>query len=412
MQPTDRADHTHSPCQLIGPQMPTIQPALAHDIGAVIAIRTSPLCSPNTSDQIYTLHEHGLLTAWTVVPNAGAGNHQLTNDPSSAISLNQQLAAGSLCKLVQSGALDLATVHTHGDSAHAARQMSGFQRTLSLFESNLFNDAALQELQAPDSPTPVGQLLPALRCSDLLVMATGALLVATNRAYLLHCTASLHSDTVLSIRIADHRQQPCTFATRLAAIGDRRSVIAVGLNDGSVQIVCDWQAPVENDGCTVAGGGATSPDEALKLERVLAKSCTIQSMIEEERPVRDRQSRQSSAVGGLRDTSGDPASDVSGDALRPLRLRSRLALLHGLALNDGAVRWMAHAARTNCLLVLGDGGGLRRFDVAEMRLVAVDEGLGRAAGRVVSCGLCCDGGDVDGDKLVGVMGRMWSEMFA
>lgn len=396
MQPTGLTDHTHLPCQLIGPSSSNSSAPQSTNIGPVISIRTSPPGLQNASDQIYTLHENGLLSAWTVVP-ISVGSTQLTTAVPGSPDCQQQLAPWTLFKLVQGAALDLLTIHSITDSV-STRQMSGFQRTLSLFENNLFSDVALQELQTSDTATPVE--VAALRCTDLLLTAAGDLIVATNRPHLMHCTVSLHSDAVSHIRITDDRQPSCMFATRLVSIGSSAvtTSIAVGLSNGSVELICDDKSYAQS-GRQRRDDDCNSPDGDLPLvDLVLAKSCTIQSMIEEERPSRT-QSRKPSAENISSDTD-------LGNAMRPLRLRSHLTLLHGLELNGGAVRWMAYAPETNCLMVHSDDGSMRRFDIGRMQQT-MDGGLGTRAGVISACGLCRGGQDGDGDKLVGAF---WNSM--
>lgn len=129
-----------------------------------------------------SLHDFGLLTIWTVIHSQAA--NYLSDITNVGIRIDHQ-SPWSQVKLVQSACIDLhATLQTQ-----RVRPKSGFERTRSYFESNLFSDTALRELQQDDGNSSKADDSNVLY-GDLEV-AGESFFVATNRQFLLtgSCTA-------------------------------------------------------------------------------------------------------------------------------------------------------------------------------------------------------------------------------
>lgn len=399
-----------SPSQLIEPQLDQ-----QHDnIGAVVALQLHPPRSASNrshADLLFSLHEAGVLTAWTVLPTTAA----TTSSQSPA--QFAQLAPGSRLKLIQTAVLDLRTAPAI--CGHPSRPpTTRFDRTRSLFESNLFCDTALQELHlmsavAQQQQQQDGSTSVRLRGHDLLTTGAtgGQLLVATNRAYLVQCSVSLHADTVQRIRFAsgDGAAAGRVYATRLARVHRAGGgAVAVGLSDGAVRLLY-----AANDGDGNANELLRAGEE-FAAKRTMSdyfegtgtgKSCAIQSIIEEER-----------AANSWTNTSRAPAEDITAKttefddrqvtasdaddtdhSLVPLRLRNQLRLLH--ALDGQPVHWLRHARHTNVLYARLADGRMRAVDL--VRLEEITDVAGAAWKRTRACALAVGVEDgIDVDKLV------------
>lgn len=278
------------------------------------------------------MHESGLLTIWTIL--------QMHNsfDTEAADRLDHR-SPWSTVKLVQSNIIDLN--HQWTTMTIGNRSKSAFQKTRSYFESNLFSDSALQELNnisSYRSTTTVDDLVP-LRCTDLEVIEN-RYYVATNKKYLIAGTESLHTDSLRRIVIINDDGRFVN-ATRLKSMFNGDTLL-VGLSNGSVKALRGHnnqrQIPNERDqqgSNVVQSSGFSEPTDIIS-----AKSCAIENIIKDE--------RKTSIV----DVERINGSQVNRMDCEVLKHSNDQILLHGLSLTETNVRWMEFSAVTNNLFVL------------------------------------------------------------
>lgn len=271
------------------------------------------------------MHESGVLTIWTVL--------QLHNSfDTEAVDRLDHRSPWSTVKLVQSNIIDLRDQWT--TMIIDNRPKSAFQKTRSYFESNLFSDSALQELNNISnnrSTTSSDDLVP-LRCIDLEVIED-RYYVATNKKYLIAGTESLHKDSLRRIAMDAFN------ATRLKSMFDGDTLL-VGLSNGSVKALrgnnTERKFPGTND---LQGSGYSVPEP---FDIISAKSCAIENIIRDERKTTFVDEFERIKGSGDRKQTDCEVLKHSNDEL----------LLHGLSLTETNVRWMEFSAVTNSLFVL------------------------------------------------------------
>lgn len=208
-------------------------------------------------------------------------------------------SAWSRVKLTHSKTIDLRqSIETFVSKKVRKRPKSGFEKTKSYFNSDLFNDTALQELQ--ENNQNEDKLLTKFCCVALELSADGVF-VATNENFLLFGRKSFKTDAFRKIQIDDDPQLK-RHATALVALpmqGD--DIILAGLNDGSVKAFrftnCALAAdlPSEDDESIVSFSSLPSQQNPttssnngnsfseLDNNNSLGKSCAIQNIVKGER---------------------------------------------------------------------------------------------------------------------------------
>lgn len=281
------------------------------------------------------MHECGILTIWTVL--------QLHNSfDTEATDRIDHRSPWSTVKLVQSNIIDLNVQWI--SMTIGIRPKSAFQKTRSYFESNLFSDSALQELNNISnirSTTFVDDLVP-LRCIDLEVIED-CYYVATNKNYLIAGTESLHKDSIRRIAINDDGRK--INANRLKSMYDGDTLL-VGLSNGSVKVLrgnkhqlqIDQFHPRTND---VESSAYCTPEQPNIIS---AKSCAIENIIRDE--------RKTTTVDEFEHINSSQNVNRKQMDCKILKHSNDQLLLHGLSLNENIVRWMGISAMTNRLFVL------------------------------------------------------------
>lgn len=237
--------------------------------------------------------------------------------------------------------------------SNSFRPRSGYEKTRSYFESNLFSDSALQQLHAingkHDDPLQSPILCLALEFTN------DAFYVATNKKFILFGTKSFHKDAIRKI-VVD--QTNFFFATLLKSIDNMNSVI-VGLCDGSVKVL--WTKadnPANTDDIHIK----TTSNGTEPTNNINAKSCAIQNLIKEERKIVEKSSTFTNDKDNL---AGHSDINMEGQHL------NEHLLLHGLSSNQHYVKWMDKSEKIQCLFV-HCGGQLRLYNFDTMLEVDMD----------------------------------------
>lgn len=216
----------------------------------------------------------------------------------------------SSVKLIQNQLIDL---RPHVQSAMHLCSLrptsSSFDKTCSYFESNLFNDAALQELQFANQIET--KRFTKFRCIALELTHDG-ILIATNENFILFGRKTMRSDTFQKLQIAidDHNVR---IDALLALNLTEDDVILAAQRDGTIKSFCyDRRVrrsdPMNDSGdepsissayslppippCskpTSAGqtSASSSISAAFTIGHDMGKSCTIQSIVQCERKLYD-----------------------------------------------------------------------------------------------------------------------------
>lgn len=273
------------------------------------------------------MHESGILTIWTVL--------QLHNtfDTETTDRIDHR-SPWSTVKLVQSNIIDLNHQWTTMNIDN--RPKSAFQKTRSYFESNLFSDSALQELNNISnnrSTISVDDLVP-LRCIDLEVIED-RYFVATNKKYLIAGTESLHKDSLRRIAIINDAGRFVN-ATRLKSMFDGDTLL-VGLSNGSVKALRG-----NNNHRQLPDDRYNDVQCPEPRDIISAKSCAIQNIIKDERKT---------SIVHVEHINGSQVIRKQIDC-EVLKHSNDQILLHGLSLTETNVRWMEFSTVTNSLFVL------------------------------------------------------------
>lgn len=271
---------------------------VVHD---TINISTKVFNQIGISIQICSLHDTGLLVLWSVLETSATNlNIELTEKR-----IDHQ-SEWSNVKLIQNKLIDL---RPHAQSSTHFRQIrptsSSFDKTRSYFESDLFNDAALQELQTTNHIDR--KYFTNFRCVALELTRDG-ILIATNENCILFGRKTMRSETFhkLQIDTVDHNIRIDALLA-LALFED--DVVLAALRDGTIKSFCyDRRArkshplsdcgdessipsayslppmPPASDGQMSA---SSSISGAFMVGHDMGKSCTIQSIVQCERKLYD-----------------------------------------------------------------------------------------------------------------------------
>lgn len=186
---------------------------------------------------------------------------------------------------------------------------SSIDKTRSYFERDLFNDAALQELQITNKIE--GKHLTNFRCVALELTHDG-ILIATNENFILFGRKTMRSETFQKLQI-DNVGNSGRIDALLTLNLFEDDVVLATLRDGTIKSFCfDWRARKTDplsDCCDEpsissayslppmppASAGETSASSSLSAASVgalmighdMGKSCTIQSIVQCERKLYD-----------------------------------------------------------------------------------------------------------------------------
>lgn len=139
----------------------------------------------------------------------------------------------SKVKLIQNKVIDLSSIIRPTIKSKTTRpNSSSFDKTRSYFESELFNDVALQELHQINSTEM--KLITNFRCTSLELTNHG-ILIATNENFLLFGRKSFKSDSFRKIQIDSNQNIRVNCMVSLNMDDD---IVLLSLSDGRVKTIC------------------------------------------------------------------------------------------------------------------------------------------------------------------------------
>lgn len=179
--------------------------------------------------QMCSLHECGLLILWTVLCNTA---NTYNTDP-----MNKRIEHQSLwskVKLIQNKVIDLsASVRQMFQLKRVRPTSKSFDKTRSYFESELFSDAALQELHRKN--TDEDKLLTTFRCTAIELTSDG-ILISTNENFLLLGRKSFKNESFRRIQIDSCKNIRVECMLSLNGFDD--DIVVIVLNNGAVKSLC------------------------------------------------------------------------------------------------------------------------------------------------------------------------------
>lgn len=175
-----------------------------------------------------TLHECGLLILWTVLCNT-------TNTYTDL--LNKRIEHQSLwskVKLIQNKVIDLsASVHQMFQMKMVRPTSKSFDKTRSYFESELFSDSALQELHRMNADEE--KLLTTFHCTAIQ-LTSDSILISTNENFVLLGRKSFKNESFRRIQIDSCKS--VRVECMLSLIGFDDDIVVLVLNNGAVKSLC------------------------------------------------------------------------------------------------------------------------------------------------------------------------------
>lgn len=174
------------------------------------------------------MHECGLLILWTVLNNTTGAYADLVDKRIDHHSM------WSRVKLIQNKAIDLRSSIRQMVPLKPVRPTSkSFDKTRSYFESELFSDAALQELHEmnPDDE----KLLTNFRCTAIELSVEG-ILISTNENFILFGRKSFRNESFRRIHIDANKMVRVESMLSLSGFDD--DIVIIALNNGAVKSLC------------------------------------------------------------------------------------------------------------------------------------------------------------------------------
>lgn len=175
-----------------------------------------------------SLHECGLLILWTVLSNTMGAYSDLMNKR-----IDHQ-SIWSKVKLIQNKVIDLRASVRQMTQLKLTRPTSkSFDKTRSYFESELFSDAALQELHLMNSDEE--KILTNFRCTAIELTSDG-ILISTNENFLLFGRKSFKNESFRRIQIDSSKSVRVECMVALTGFDD--DIVVIALNNGAVKSLC------------------------------------------------------------------------------------------------------------------------------------------------------------------------------
>lgn len=176
-----------------------------------------------------SLHECGLLILWTVLSTNSTGVY--TDLPNKRI---DHQSIWSKVKLIQNKAIDLRSSVRQMVQLKMSRPTSkSFDKTRSYFESELFSDSALQELHEMNAIEE--KILTNFRCTAIELTSEG-ILISTNENFLLFGRKSFKNESFRRIQIDSNRSVRVECMVALTGFYD--DIVIIALNNGSIKSLC------------------------------------------------------------------------------------------------------------------------------------------------------------------------------
>lgn len=176
-----------------------------------------------------SLHECGLLILWTVLCNTTGVYTDLVSKRIDHQSL------WSKVKLIQNKVIDLrASVRQMPSQLKLSRPTSkSFDKTRSYFESELFSDAALQELHQMNADEE--KLLTTFRCTAIELTSEG-ILISTNENFLLFGRKSFKNESFRRIQVDSNKSVRVECMVTVDGFDD--DIVIIALNNGAIKSIC------------------------------------------------------------------------------------------------------------------------------------------------------------------------------
>jgi len=188
---------------------------------------------------------------------------------------NEYCSPWARVKLLQAASCDL---RDYLERRLLKRSQSGYEKTRSLFQGNVYSDELLRELDETQTLTTAlaDQGLQGLRFSGIDA-GSDLVYVCTNRNFVLCCTRSLKTERFTRIGLHESRY---LFPTALCVLANEHFV-AVGLSNGSVMILnCNQRQRQHLVRPTTA---MPQQEPQIAPDSEIGKSCAIQNIILNER---------------------------------------------------------------------------------------------------------------------------------
>ncbi|KAJ6647290.1 Cytoplasmic dynein 2 intermediate chain 1 [Pseudolycoriella hygida] len=354
------------PTQIVTPTIDT--KSLLFDFGCIVSLKSVHTFDKTDEDefkltQVYSLHEFGILTVWTILKtNCHSSNSEAFNERKI-----DHRSPWSKTQLIQSNIIDLTSTNLTGK----VRPKSGFEKKKMYFESNLFNDVALRELQNIDSQKMLSDQTDNFRCVDM-ECHEDVVVVATNKSFLIFVAASLNRNSLRRLMIDESN---FLHATKLKSLDD---VLSIGLIDGSVKVM---RVKSSNLCLKSKDKNFSTNPPPLAQNSHSAKSCAIQNIIKEERKFFDD--------GTIMEPSRKSQNIIEDkNQVRDSRFINNQTMLPAMSLNRDFVKWMEVSVSLNCMMVLC-GNHLRIVNLENFSGTPADDTLDvkviGSAALVVDC---------------------------
>lgn len=299
-------------------------------------------------------------------------------------------------KLIQNKLIDL---RPHAQSSTHFRQSrptsSSFDKTRSYFESDLFEDAALQELQSTNQM--YRKCSTNFRCVALELTRDG-ILIATNENCILFGRKTMRSETFhkLQIDTVDHNGRIDALLA-LALFED--DVVLAALRDGTIKSFCYDRRARKSDPLSDCGDESSIPSAyslppmppasdgqmsasssisaastgAFMIGHDMGKSCTIQSIVQCERKLYDEVHALNNLDMNEYKTLSDE-EDVDRNALKFTRFVNDQIVMSS-SLDHSARRQMIQLIKSNRLVILHHGL-LRLFNFRNNEISPINSNTG------------------------------------
>lgn len=189
----------------------------------------------------------------------------------------------SKVKLIQNKVIDLsASVRQMFQLKRARPTSKSFDKTRSYFESELFSDAALQELHRMN--TDEDKLLTTFRCTAIELTSDG-ILISTNENFLLLGRKSFKNESFRRIQIDSSKNVRVECMLSLSGFDD--DIVVIVLNNGAVKSLCcdlsdefdELQANSDIDEASSSTVSSLSPTAAADAKASTAYALPVDSII-------------------------------------------------------------------------------------------------------------------------------------
>lgn len=249
------------------------------------------------------------------------------------------------------------------------RPTSAFEKNRSYFESELFNDKVLKELQVTQAHDEFRLNKPI--CTALEVTGDG-IIIAINKNYLIFGRKSFKPKTFQKVQINAKNSSPIYFLASLEG-GYDDDVILIGSKDGMVKTFCvetelkKIETTNESDEPSVSSSFSLPPAQNLlpkpSVSRqnvpfnsdnnadLVGKSCVIQNLVQGERGQTYDEAQMAADILDVNENKLPATANGNSNTPQILKLASFLNDPSRLLQNGGKIQ-MAHLAKSNKIVLL------------------------------------------------------------